>query len=255
LALRNINRRSLGAHGVRLCDAGVLYGCLAAALTFVFAPESYRAHIVARMQPLRAFLTIYTIMLLLLGTSLQQIFESMAASSEVRRYARYAAVPLVAAAALSMFVTERAEFPASAHIELPWQLRQSANPWVRAFLWCRDNTPQDALFALNAHYITTPGEDAQTFRAIALRSVLPDYSKDGGEAAITPRLAREWEAGFTAQLNLDVQTTAELHHHLDPYGVGWVILRTSSPATLNCPYRNEILEVCRLMPDTSARQM
>ena len=255
LALRNIDREELGTHGVRLCDAGVLYGCLAAALTFAFAHESYLAHIVARLQPLRAFLMIYVIMLLLLGASLQHIIERMASSSELRHYARYAFVPVVATAALGMFITQRAEFPVSAHVELPWRFRQSPNPWVRAFLWCRDNTPQDALFALDAHYITTPGEDAQTFRAIALRSVLPDYSKDGGEAAITPRLAAEWKAGFTAQLNLDEQTTAQLREHLDPYGVGWVILRTSSPATLNCPYRNEILKVCRLAAQGSDRQM
>jgi hypothetical protein len=115
-------------------------------------------------------------------------------------------------------------------------------------LWCRENTPQDALFALDAHYITTPEEDAQTFRAVALRSVLPDFSKDGGEAAITPRLADEWAAGFSAQLNLDQQTTPELREHLDPYGVDWVILRTNSPAALSCPYRNAIVRVCRLRP-------
>ncbi len=145
-----------------------------------------------------------------------------------------------------MFLSQRNQFPASAHIELPWRLHENHNAWVRAFLWCRDNTPPDALFALNAHYITTRGEDAQTFRAIALRSVIPDFSKDGGEAAITPRLAEEWAAGFTAQLDLDKQTTPELRAHLDPYGVTWVILRTSSPAVLSCPYRNEILKVCRL---------
>jgi hypothetical protein len=248
LALRNVNRDGLGPRGIALCDAGVVYGCLAATLTFAFAHESYRSHIVARMQPLRGFLMIYLIMLLLLGASVQQIFERLASPSLLRRYMRYATVPIVFAAGLIMFVTQCKEFPESAHIELPWRYRQSPNPWVRAFLWCHDNTPKNALFALDANYITTPGEDAQVFRAIALRSVLPDFSKDGGEAAITPRLAEEWAAGFTAQLNLDEQTTSELHAHLDPYGVGWVVLRTSSPATLSCPYRNEIIKVCRFGP-------
>jgi hypothetical protein len=145
-----------------------------------------------------------------------------------------------------MFIGQRNEFPESAYVELPWLSQQSSNPWVRAFLWCRDNTPPNALFALDANYITIPGEDAQTFRAIAQRSALPDFSKDGGEAAITPRLANEWAAGFTAQLNLDQQSTSQLRDHLAPYGADWVILRADSPAALSCPYNNGLLKVCKL---------
>lgn len=230
-----------------LANAAILYGCFAAVLTLLFAHESYQAHIVARLQPLRVFLTIYLIMLLLLGASLQQVFDRLASSTS-RASLRYATVPLLLAAACGMFLAQRDQFPASAHIELPWRLRENPNPWVRAFLWCRDNTPQNALFALNAHYITSHGEDAQTFRAIALRSVLPDFSKDGGEAAITPRLANQWKAGFTAQLELDQKTAPQLHARLDPYGVHWVILKKNSPAMLDCPYQNESLKVCRLTP-------
>lgn len=250
LALRRFNRKGLSAEGIALCKAGVLYGCIATALALAFAHESYQSHIVARLQPLRAFLMIYIVMLLLFGVWMQQILERMlerlASWPSVRPYARYATAPIALVAALSMFAAQRSQFPASAHIELPWQMRQSPNPWVRAFLWCRDNAPQDALFAVDAHYITAAGEDAQTFRAIAQRSVLPDFSKDGGEASITPRLAGEWAAGFNAQLHLDQQSAPELRAHLAPYGVGWVILRSTSPAALYCPYRNEILKVCQL---------
>ena len=42
--------------------------------------------------------------------------------------------------------------------------------------------------ALDAQYITKPGEDAQGFRAIAERSALPDYSKDGGVVTNKPEL-------------------------------------------------------------------
>lgn len=254
LALRRFNRKGLNAQGIALCDAGVLYGCLAAVVALVFAHESYQSHIVARLQPLRAFLMIYIVMLLLFGAWMQQflerLFQRLAPSPSVRPYARYAIAPIVLIAALSMFAAQRSQFPASAHIELPWQMRQNPNPWVRAFLWCHDHAPQDALFAVDAHYITSAGEDAQTFRAIAQRSVLPDFSKDGGEASITPRLAREWSAGFTAQLHLDQQSAPELRAHLAPYHVGWVILRSTSPAALYCPYRNEILKVCQLQPAT-----
>lgn len=246
LALYYLNRDGLGSSGVALALATILYGCFAVALTAAFAHESYAVHVIARLQPLRAFLMIYAVMLLLLGASLQQAFQRLVSSG--RRFLRFAVVPLLAAGALGMFVAERSQFPASPHIELPWRLQQSPNPWVRAFLWCRNNTPQNALFALDANYITAPGEDAQTFRAIAHRGALPDFSKDGGEAAITPRLADEWAAGFAAQLNLDQQTTSQLRQHLTPYGVDWVILRSDSPAPLSCPYDNQLLKVCKLRP-------
>jgi hypothetical protein len=231
-----------------LCDSAILYGCFATALTLLLGQEHFHAHVIARLQPLRAFLTIYLVMFLLLGTSMQQILERVAPKSSPRHFARHAMVPILLTSALGMFITQRHEFPESAHIELPWLMQQNQNPWVRAFLWCRDNTPPSALFALDAHYITTPGEDAQTFRAIGQRSVLPDFSKDGGEAAITPRLADEWAAAFTTQLNMDQQTTSQLRESLAPYGVDWVILRSDSPAALSCPYENDLLKVCKLRP-------
>ena len=73
---------------------------------------------------------------------------------------------------------------------------------MQAFLWIRGNTPKDALFALDADYINAPGEDAQSFRAIAERSALPDYSKDGGEASIAPDLTAAWSIGQAAQRGL-----------------------------------------------------
>jgi hypothetical protein len=246
LALRHRNQLGLGANAKKLCTAAILYGCFATILTLLFAQEQFHAHTVARLQPLRAFLMIYLVMFLLLGASLQQLFERAFARSSTRRFARYAMLPILLASALGMFVTQRNAFPESAHIEFPWRLQQNSNPWVRAFLWCRDNTPQSALFALDSHYITTPGEDAQTLRATAQRSALPDFSKDGGEAAITPHLAEEWAAGFTAQLDMDQQTAAQLRERLASYGVDWVILRSDSPAALTCPYDNNLLKVCKL---------
>ena len=248
LALRRRNHFGLAANGTTLCDSAIFYGCLATALTLIFGHEHFHAHIVARLQPLRAFLTIYVIMFLLLGASIQQLFERASSPFSRRRYTRYAMIPILLASAYGMFVAQRNELPGSPHVELPWRLQQSSNPWVRAFLWCRDNTPQNALFALDAHYVTTPGEDSQTFRAIAQRSVLPDFSKDGGEAAITPRLADEWVAGFTAQLNLGQQAASQLREHLATYGVDWVILPLDSPPELDCPYDNNLLKVCKLQP-------
>lgn len=243
-ALRYLNRDGLGARGVALATSAILYGCFAAIVTAVFAHQNFEAHVVARLQPLRAFLMIYVVMFLLLGASLQRAFEQLGTS----RLLRVAVGPILGVVALTMFIAQRSQFPASPHIELPWRLQQTSNPWVRAFLWSRDHTPLDALFALDAHYITNKGEDAQSFRAIAERSSLPDFSKDGGEAAITPRLAEEWAEGYTAQLNLNELTAPQLRARLAPYQVDYVILQSNSPAALDCPYDNGSLRVCRLQP-------
>jgi hypothetical protein len=246
LVLRRRNHFGLGGTGTMLCDSAILYGCLATVLTLIFVHEHFHAYAVARLQPLRAFLMIHVVMFLVLGASMQQLFERVSPLSSVRPYARYAMIPILLASAFAIFIAQRNEFPHSAHVELPLRLQQSSNPWFRAFLWCRDNTPQNALFALDGHYITTPGEDAQTFRTIAQRSVLPDFSKDGGEAAITPSLANEWAAGVSAQLDLYQQTASQLRERLAPYGVDWVILRSDSPAVLACPYNSKVLKVCNL---------
>ena len=248
ILVRYLNPGGIGSQATRLSTAAIQYGCFSIIIAGAFAHESYAAHVIARLQPLRAFLMIYAVMLLLLGASVQQAFERLA--SHGRGSLRFAIAPLLFVGAFCMFLAERSSFSESPHVELPWQLQQSQNSWVRAFLWCRDNAPKNALFALDAHYITTPGEDAQTFRAIAERSALPDFSKDGGEAAITPHLANEWLAGFTAQLNLGQQTATQLREHLAPFGVDWVILRANSLASLNCPYENGMLKVCNLQPLT-----
>lgn len=247
LAHLRFNRGQLLRSGSTLCIAAMLYGCVAVLLALLFAHESYQSHIVARLQPLRVFLLIYMIMMLLLGSGLQQLIESGFARfsrQRLRRCSPYAVSLIILLTASAMYTSQLYQFPASTHIELPWHA--NPNPWVRAFLWCRNNTPVDALFALDAHYITTRGEDAQTFRATAQRSALPDFSKDGGEASITPRLADKWLAGFTAQLDLSSLNERALRSRLAPFGATWLVLRSSSPAVLDCPYDNGTIKVCKL---------
>jgi hypothetical protein len=135
---------------------------------------------------------------------------------------------------------------ASNHLELPW--RPTPNPWSQAFEWARANTPTDALFALDADYITTSGEDAQTFRATAQRSMLPDFSKDGGEAAIRPSLSAAWFAGSTAQQHLSTLTPQQREARLQPLGVTWLILRADAKTNGACPYANAVVKVCPLSP-------
>ena len=156
-------------------------------------------HLVARMQPLRTFQLAYVVMILMLGSALGERVLQRRPMRWVVAFSSLAAV---------MMMAEQRTFPASKHLELPDALTWSASPergnsFERAFAWIGRNTPKDAVFAMDAQYITKPGEDAQSFRAIAERSVLPDYSKDGGVVTNKPELATAWLQGQMAQAELN----------------------------------------------------
>lgn len=213
-----------------------------------FAHESSRAYTVARLQPLRIFVDVYAIMLLLLGAGITS--ACMRAAHQKHGFTRTSlrAFPPVAAIAMAagLFVAARATYPRSPQVEWTYSSAAKRNEWVQAFLWARDNTPQDALFALDARYVNTDGEDAQTFRAFSLHSVLPDYSKDGGEASISTTLPPAWLAGANAQEDLSRQPDAVRDARLAPFGVTWMVLLASAPTNHACPYANGTVKVCRL---------
>ncbi len=222
-----------------LLRATLVLGLIALVVAIAFARAPMATHFVARLQPLRCFQLVYIVMAMALGAWLGEHW--------LRRHAWRWAL-LLAAFGILMFFVERSTFPASAHLELPFGHEAEAlrNPWERAFLWVRDHTAKDALFALDAHYITRDGEDAQCFRAIAERSALPDYSKDGGEASITPSLTSAWVTGQTAQTNLDAEPDADRLAKLRPLGVAFVTLKSDTTTTWRCPYRNEAAKICRV---------
>jgi hypothetical protein len=240
---------SLNAAAATLCRACIAIGGIATLVALLFAHEGSRSHLVARMQPLRVFLLIYAIMTLLLGATLTQL--ALESRQRLQSHALRAALTslpaiLIVVLAATMFYVQRQTFPASEHLEFPWLAQQNPNPWVQAFLWARDNTPPDALFALDTKYVNEDGEDAQTFRPIALRSAVPDFSKDGGEAAITPSLATQWLQGAVAQTNLSTENDAVRDARLLPLGVSWMVLHAAAPTEHECPYNNGVIKVCSL---------
>ena len=230
-----------------LCAAGLQTAAASLLVALLFAQERFGAHNVARLQPLRAFLLLYAVMILLLGGLLPNLIRSFWS----RWHLRPAHLPQKIVATLSLLLvalpmawTQHESFPCSPHLE--WPGRMNPNPWVQAFLWIRDNTPENALFALDSRYINTRGEDAQTFRAIALRSAVPDFSKDGGEASITPSLAPAWLHASVVTSNLSSLSDLRRLELLKPLGVQWVVLDADSPTTSSCLYRNAVVKVCRL---------
>jgi hypothetical protein len=218
-----------------LARGGVVLGVISAAVALGFARIAYQTHLVARLQPLRCFQLVYVFMILLLGAWLgERVLTDKAW--------RWAAILVVLGG--TMFFVQRNIYPAGAHVE--WPGSAPRNEWEQAFLWVRANTPKDALFAMNAHYIQADGEDAQCFRAIAERDALPDYSKDGGEASIMPSLTDAWVQGQAAQARIDEEGDEERAAKLKGLGVGWVVLQARSPTAWECPYGNGLVKVCQV---------
>ena len=232
-------RGSYGATGsvAALARTALVVGGMAVIVALLFGRADSATHLVARLQPLRVFQIVYLVMALVLGAKLGELV--------LRRNVWRWGVALVVLGG-TMLGAARAAYPDSRHIEAPWA--GTANPWVRAFEWIRFNTPKDALFALDADYINAPAEDAQCFRAIAERSALADYSKDGGEASITPGLTDEWAREQAAQAGLSSPNTTDAAREaaLRPLGVTWVVLDAGAKTALDCPYRNGEVTVCRL---------
>ncbi|MGI4853078.1 MAG: hypothetical protein ACRYF4_03400 [Janthinobacterium lividum] len=203
-----------------------------AAAACCFLHMSNRSLLLARLQPLRLLHFVYCIFLLLGGGAL---------ASLPWRPLRWITTGV---AAISLLLMQRQLYGSSGHFEWPGQTPR--NNYQQAFLWIRDNTPVDALFALDADYTRSPGEDAQLFRAIALRSSLPDAAKDGGIASVMPSLAPEWARVSAAQRALASLTDAERLAHLQPFGATWIVLPATSQTGFACPYRNPAVQVCRL---------
>jgi hypothetical protein len=218
-----------------LAYMAITVGAISTAIALAFSRIDLATHLVARLQPLRCFQIVYEVMILLLGAWLGERW--------LRRSIGRWTVMLAVLGGV-MFFAQRSTYPASPHFEFPGAL--PSNPWSQAFAWIRDNTPKDAVFAIDPHYITRDGEDAQGFRGIAERNALPDYSKDGGEASITPDLANAWANGLDAQNGLDAESDTMRQAKLQPLGVRWVVLNRQSNTAWTCPYENVQVKVCRL---------
>ncbi len=233
IGFRRRNQTSAAAIG--LACTGAVAGTIGCIVAVLFARVDSPTYMVARLQPLRVFQIVYILMILAVGAFLGERLLQRRASRWLTMFTLLAAV---------MVYAERQTFPCSSHFESPGS--KPENAWVRAFEWIRVSTPQDALFALDAHYVSQAGEDVQTFRAIAERSALADYSKDGGVASITPALTAAWLTGQTAQTGLNTATDAARIAALRPLGVSWIVLPGATATGFMCPYTEEAAKVCRL---------
>jgi hypothetical protein len=217
-----------------LCRTLLVYELIYVAAALVLSiPARFEA--LARLQPMRSLYLLYLLLLLLGGG----ILAEFVLRNRVWRWLLLF-VPLCT----GMFVAQRMLFPASAHIE--WLSAQPNNKWVEAFLWVRENTPTNAIFALDPGYMKIAGEDEQGFRAIARRSRTADAVKDSGAVSMFPVLADEWLRQVQTQSgwrNFQLQDFRRLQME---YGVGWLVLQQPGVSGLSCPYHNETVLVCQL---------
>jgi len=217
-----------------LCSAFLVYESICIAVAVILS-SSPRFETVARIQPMRSLFLLYMVMIILGGGFAA---EYLLKNRTWRWLALF--LPLCA----GMFYAQRQLFTASAHIEWPGVTPQ--NPWVQAFLWVRDNTPVDAVFALDPAHMTLPGEDYNGFRAIAQRSRLADAAKDGGAVTMFPSLAEEWLRQVQAQSDLKNFQAQDFSRLQSAYGVNWVVLQQPGSEDMSCPYQNQAVKVCRL---------
>jgi hypothetical protein len=217
-----------------LCRAMVIYDLVYFAAALIISVPK-RFEVLARIQPLRSLHLLYVVLLLLAGGLIAEYLLK----AQVWRWAALF-VPMCA----GMFFAQRELFPVSSHIEVPWA--PPKNAWAQAFLWVRDNTPEDAIFAIDPEYERIPGEETVGFRCLARRSRLADYAKDSGPVSMFPPLAEEWFEQLQAQKNWKQFTASDLDRLRQRYGVTWVVLQRPGISGLTCPYENPAVLVCRL---------
>jgi hypothetical protein len=209
--------------------ATLMGGCaLLVSLCFVHRSGSL---LLARLQVLRGFQFVYIAGVLLAGGLLAKLHPRT-----------IAAICLLLAGAL--FAGQRLTYPKSNHVEWPWLTPR--NRWQQAFLWIRSGTPGNAIFALDNDYIESAGEDAQGFRAIAERSAVADWYKDGGIASNFPQAALPWWQGSKATEHLNSATDAQRLARLKPFGATWIVLPAEASTGFPCPFINARVRVCRV---------
>ncbi|HTR24607.1 MAG TPA: hypothetical protein VMI10_11535 [Terriglobales bacterium] len=211
---------------------------LAVALIILLPPQLERLR---PFEPMRYLHLVYLLMFLIAGGIIGQHILGR----HTYRWLLFF-LPLSA----GMFYAQRQMYPATAHLELPG--RAPANDYLRAFAWIKqkENTPTDALFALDPYYMQQPGEDFHGFRALAERSSLADMVKDPGMVARVPTLAERWQKEVQASKNWQNFTAKDFENLKTNFGVTWVVLAhavTAEPLTpLVCPYENRTVAVCRV---------
>ncbi len=218
----------------RFALAVLLYGVfqMVVAMVILGTPSLVRF---TPLQPMRFLHLIYFFMMLIGGC----LVGKYLLKSRIWRWAVF----LVAING-GMFMAQRPLFASCEPLLLPGS--SSTNQWLQAFSWIRQNTPTDAYFALDPEYLSSPGENYHSFRALAERSQLADDIKDGSVVGLVPELGPEWARQVQAQRGWNHFQLADFERLKSEFGVGWVLVNYPQPAGLICDWHNSKLAVCRI---------
>jgi hypothetical protein len=227
---RKHNRTTLARFTLAVFAYGVFQQAFAMA---ILAPASLVR--LTPLQPMRYLQLVYFFLALIGGCLLGKFMLKSSAW-------RWALFLLLANG--SMFAAQRAQYPESQHIELPWV--QTSNPWLQAFTWIRQNTSENAYFALDPRYLDAPGEDYHSFRALTERSQLCDDIKDTAVVTQVPELATKWNREVEAQKGWRNFQLEDFERLKRDFGVDWTLVSYPQPRGLDCKWHNDALAVCRI---------
>jgi hypothetical protein len=216
------------------CRAFAIYGFIYLVLALVVdLPARFES--LARIQPLRSLHLEYMFLFVCFGGFLGEY---------VLKDRTWRWLVLFVPMSIGMFAAQRSLFPANAHLE--WPGRTPKNPWAQAFVWIRENTAVDALFALDPEYMRIAGENETGFRCMAQRSRLADANKDNGVVSMFPPLAEKWWEQVRAQTPWKNLQAADFARLKQKDGVSWIVLQQPGVTGIDCAYQNAALRVCRL---------
>jgi hypothetical protein len=220
----------LARFGLAVFAYGVFQQIVAMAL---LTPESLVR--LTPLQPMRYLQLVYVFMALVAGGLLGRFVLK-------RQAWRWAVYLLVFNG--GMFLVQWELIDDGAHLEMPW--RSTANPWLQAFDWIRLNTPNDAYFALDPHYLAAPGEGFHGFRALAERSALSDDIKDTSVVTEVPSLAPVWHEQQLALAGWPHFQLGDFERLKAQFGVDWVIVNAQQAAGLECRWHGGSLSICEV---------
>lgn len=187
------------------------------------------------LQPMRYLHLTFLLMFLLAGAALGEYV--------LRRHAARWLLVFVPLAGLNGYA-QRMRYPDTRNLEMPWD--KPSSDWLRAFAWVKANTPRNAVFALDPEYLTLPGDDYHSFRALAERSSLVDDLKDAAEVTQVANLAPTWLLQHQDEDGWKNWTGSNFAQLARETPVRWVLVSPREGATLECPYRNASVWVCRI---------
>jgi uncharacterized protein with PQ loop repeat len=227
---RRKQMESLEFVSLRVAGFAIFQFVVAALMTIPAATRQ-----LSSLQPMRWLHIFYFLFLLIAGGLAGQF---------LLKEKRWRWLALFVPLAATMFWVQHDSFRHSSHIDWPWRVPRNA--WAQAFAWSDANTPVNAVFATDPKYMALHGEDTYGIRGLTRRSVLAEDQKDPGAATVFPTLAEEWQEQVHAQRGIERFSRVDFHRLNTRYGVSWVVLPALAEVPLDCPYRNEAAQVCRV---------